>query len=300
MRLALCVGLALPHASSGLLIAPTSARLVLTPPPRRAAVKLREPADDLPQDSLSLERAALAKQAEELSKAVEGLGPADAARSLASRVTEGASVSKALEALERARQEAGGQTAEDYAATEAIGRGASAASVATADELPDSFEDSISRSATALADAVDAGICRLVIEFDTSAGDETYTLLSRTMQFTQPLLPRMAAALALEPAEGAETGAPGIQLLFPDEGTAAMVKQKWELPRGTAVGSMGRVKLLQGATAVVLVSPGATEVATVQRLLKAIDAEAPATPVRGTSRAIGKGEWSARGLGTRW
>jgi len=193
--------------------------------------------------------------------AVEGLGPADAARLLASRVTEGASMGKALEALERARQEAGGQTADDYAAAEAIGRGASASSVAMADELPDSFDDSISRSAAALADAVDAGVSRLVIEFDTSAGDETFTLLSRTMQFTQPLLPRMAAALQLEPAEGAEDGMPGIQLLLPDEGTAAMVRQKWELPRGTAVGSMGRIQLLQGATALVLVSPGATEVA---------------------------------------
>eukprot|EP00962_Isochrysis_galbana_P055844 scaffold27656_cov73-Isochrysis_galbana.AAC.1 len=279
MRLALCVGLALPHASSGLLIAPTSARLALTPSPRHATVKLREPADDQPRDSLSLERAAMAKQAEELSKAVEGLGPADAARLLASRVTEGASMGKALEALERARQEAGGQTADDYAAAEAIGRGASASSVAMADELPDSFDDSISRSAAALADAVDAGVSRLVIEFDTSAGDETFTLLSRTMQFTQPLLPRMAAALQLEPAEGAEDGMPGIQLLLPDEGTAAMVRQKWELPRGTAVGSMGRIQLLQGATALVLVSPGATEVATVQRLLKAVDADAPATPV---------------------
>jgi hypothetical protein len=277
--IALCVGLALPPASSGLLIAPTSARFVR--PLRHSPVKLREPADDQPQDSLSLERAAMAKQAQELSKAVQGMGPAEAARTLAARVAGGASVSKALEALERARQEAGGQTADDYAAAEAIGRGASALSVAMADELPDSFEDSISRCVTALSDAVDAGVCRLVIEFDTSAGDETYSLLSRTMQFTQPTLARMAAALALEPAEGAKDGAPGIQLLFPDEGTAAMVKQKWELPRGTVVGGMGRIQLREGATALVLVSPGATEVATVQRLLKAVDAEAPATPVSG-------------------
>ncbi|EOD17694.1 hypothetical protein EMIHUDRAFT_209618 [Emiliania huxleyi CCMP1516] len=51
-------------------------------------------------------------------------------------------------------------------------------------------------------------------------------------------------------------------------GTAAMVRMQWELPRGTVVGSMGRVSLAVGASALVLVAPGATEVATVQRLLR--------------------------------
>ena len=263
-----------------------------------AGVRMAAPPPEPPRDSLSMEREALARRAAEVADAVREGGPAAAARSLASRVVGGVTVDGALEALERARQEAGGQTGNEAAEAAAAVAAASPESVALADELPDSFEDSVERAVASLARAVDGGATRLVVEFDTSAGDETYTLLSRTMQLARPMLPKLAAALALEPAEAdadadadaADPPAAGLQLLVPDEGTAAMVRMQWELPRGTVVGSMGRVSLAVGASALVLVAPGATEVATVQRLLREVEEGAAGAPAavsgaRGSSPA---------------
>ena len=69
-------------------------------------------------------------------------------------------------------------------------------------------------------------------------------------------------------------------MLFPDEGTAAFVKQKWEeLPESVVLGSMGRAQLIEGADALLLVSPGATEVEAVQRLLRQSEERAAGMPL---------------------
>ena len=112
--------------------------------------------------------------------------------------------------------------------------------------LPDSFADSIRLAADSVREALDNGVDRLVIEFDTSAGDETYGLLSRTNTFVQPFLPQLSALLA-PPADDGEGVAlknlPKIQLLFPDEGTSAYVAKNWQLPPNTVTGSMPRAKI---------------------------------------------------------
>jgi len=131
----------------------------------------------------------------------------------------------------------------------------------------------------ALADGSD----RLVLEFDTSAGDETYNLLSRTLKLVEPFLPRFESEVLLPPLpkkdeDDAEPPA-RLQLLFPDEGTAAFVAQKWQLPAGTVCGSMPRAKFIAGVDALLVVAPCATEVPGLQRILNEVEEQAFDTPV---------------------
>jgi len=150
----------------------------------------------------------------------------------------------------------------------------------TADDvspLPDSFEQSILLAQRAYETASDSLSTRLVIEFDTSAGDETYNLLSRTNKFVQPFLPYFAASLSPPTEDEDGKPRPRLQVLWPDEGTSAYVANKWDLPEGTVVGSMSRAKLVDGVEALLLVAPSATEVPAVQRLLDDLDSTAPDT-----------------------
>jgi len=151
--------------------------------------------------------------------------------------------------------------------------------------LPDSFEDSISIAVDASSEALLDGNTRLVIEFDTSAGDETYNLLSRSLKVVQPMLSPLADALAPLPDVEDEALAaeppPRVQLLFPDEGTAAYVRQNWgtDLPARTVLMSMPRAQLADGVEVLVFVAPQATEVPAVQRLLQQVAERAPQTVV---------------------
>ena len=155
--------------------------------------------------------------------------------------------------------------------------------------LPDSFEDSITLAVDGVAETLADGSTRIVVEFDTSAGDETYNMLSRSLKFVQPFLPpfaEVAAPVAVdEPVDGANADAaaaapPRIQLLFPDEGTAAYVRNNWaDLPERTLCASLPRAQLAEGAEVLLLVAPAATEVPAVQRLLAQVDERAPATVV---------------------
>lgn len=114
-----------------------------------------------------------------------------------------------------------------------------------ASPLPDSFEDSILLAAQSCREALDDGSGRLVIEFDTSAGDETYNLLSRTNNFVKPFLPQLAAQLAPPAADGSAGSPARMQVLFPDEGTSAYVTKNWDLPPNTITGSMPRAKIAE-------------------------------------------------------
>jgi len=160
-----------------------------------------------------------------------------------------------------------------------------------AEPLPDSFEDAVRLASQACAAAMSDGITTLVVEFDTAAGDETYNMLSRTLTLVRPFLPLYANVIApttdqVEQALADAAGltgvplAPRIQLLFPDEGTAAYVKQNWhDLPARTTCTSMPRAQLAKGAQALVFVAPAATEVPAVQRLLQQVETTSPSTVV---------------------
>jgi len=154
-------------------------------------------------------------------------------------------------------------------------------------ELPDSFENAVELAVEAVNEALLDGSSRMVVEFDTSAGDETYNLLSRTLKMVEPFMPLFARSQDLRQLggnvedEAVPDGevAPRWQLLFPDEGTAAFVRQKWDLPPGTVCGSMPRAKFVPGVDALLIVAPAATEVPGVQRLLDEVEESAGATPV---------------------
>lgn len=147
--------------------------------------------------------------------------------------------------------------------------------------LPDSFEDAVGLAIQASREALADGSNRLVVEFDTSAGDETYNLLSRTLKLVEPFLPRFDSEVLLPPVAEADDvqPAPRLQLLFPDEGTAAFIAQKWQLPTGTSCGSMPRAKFIAGVEALLVVAPGATEVPGLQRILAEVEEQAFDTPV---------------------
>ena len=156
----------------------------------------------------------------------------------------------------------------------------SAADAARARPLPDSFEDAVAASVSACEEGLLDGSTQLVVEFDTAAGDETFPLLTRTMQVVQPWLPQfLATGLAAAGAGADGELGPTVQLLFPDEGNAAYAAQKWELPDGVRCGSMPRAKLADGCGALLLVAPGATEVAAVQRLVREASETAPTMPL---------------------
>jgi len=71
-----------------------------------------------------------------------------------------------------------------------------------------------------------------------------------------------------------------MQLIFPDEGTAAYIAKNWDdLPARTSCVSAPRAQLLEGVSLLVLVAPSATEVDPVRRLLTQVDERAPTTPV---------------------
>ena len=157
--------------------------------------------------------------------------------------------------------------------------------------LPDSFEDSINLAVDAVAECVAEGTTKIVVEFDTSAGDETYNLNSRTLKFVQPFLCPFADEVAPDfdepPADAADGGAdaderpPRMQLLFADEGTAAYVRNNWgaSVPARTRCQSMQRAQLAVGTEVLLLVCPQATEVPAVQRLIDQVDEKAPGTLV---------------------
>lgn len=148
--------------------------------------------------------------------------------------------------------------------------------------LPDSFDDSISLAVDSVAECIADGSTRLVVEFDTSAGDETYNMLSRTLKFVQPFLAPFADAVApsSDSGEGGATLPPRVVLLFPDEGTAAYVRNNWDrLPARTQCMSLPRAQLPDGAEALLVVAPSATEVPAVQRLLLQVEEQAPTTIV---------------------
>ena len=181
--------------------------------------------------------------------------------------------------LWRAAQEGAGQTELDPLPSE--GKPEPVVPLGDASSLPDSFDDSIRMAVDACKEALLDGPNRLVVEFDTSAGDETYNLLSRTNKFVQPFLPLFSASLAPPTADGegvALSSLPKLQVLFPDEGTSAYAAKNWQLPPNTVVGSMARAKLVDDLDALLLVNPCATEVPAVQRFIAEMDEMAPDTP----------------------
>jgi len=151
--------------------------------------------------------------------------------------------------------------------------------------LPDSFEDSILVAVDAVAESFADGTTKMVVEFDTSAGDETYNLQSRTLKFVQPFMAPFIDAIVPDydepPPQTVDDRPPRVQLLFADEGTAAYARNNWgaSLPSRVACQSMPRAQLIDGVPVLMLISPQATEVPAVQRLISQVDERSAGTLV---------------------
>eukprot|EP00752_Nemacystus_decipiens_P010374 g9244.t1 len=95
-------------------------------------------------------------------------------------------------------------------------------------ELPDSFEDSIVRMGRSTLQCMEEGQKLLRVDFDTSAGDETYTKLKASLEMAKQLTKLLAEALICPAeAEAAEPSGATLALFFPDAGSAALAKYEW-------------------------------------------------------------------------
>eukprot|EP00966_Prymnesium_polylepis_P034489 801880-Prymnesium_polylepis.1 len=108
----------------------------------------------------------------------------------------GGAAGGAIEAIQQAASEAAGQEENPWAAERAE---KTVLDPSTARPLPDSFDDAVGLVVQATGEALADGSDRLVLEFDTSAGDETYNLLSRTLKLVEPFLPRFESEVLLPP-----------------------------------------------------------------------------------------------------
>jgi hypothetical protein len=66
--------------------------------------------------------------------------------------------------------------------------------------------------------ALESGVTKVRLHFDTSVGDETYTMLKQSLPMTQRLVQLLAPRLKDEGV---------LRLFFPDMGTAAMMMKEW-------------------------------------------------------------------------
>lgn len=144
--------------------------------------------------------------------------------------------------------------------------------------IPSSLSDAASQAIAASQAFLLSGQRRAFITIDTTAGDETYTLLKNSLPCVRLLLPLLAGAEAGETGETAETGETGetaetaetasaVPVLLPDAGAAALASRDWEtegpdVPVGVRLEGIGRWQLAEGedVAGVFIVAPRASEV----------------------------------------
>lgn len=101
----------------------------------------------------------------------------------------------------------------------AASRSRASLTMASSYSLPDSFDDAVVDCAAAVQKTISGGLAKVRVEFDTSAGDETYTSLRNTLPVAKALTERLAQELcANAPGDGESPKV--LFLLFPDEGPA--------------------------------------------------------------------------------
>ena len=104
----------------------------------------------------------------------------------------------------------------------------------TTTELPDSFDAAVSEAvASTLASTAD-GWSRLRMDFDTSAGDATYTMLKSSLRMTRECISQIAEPLLAQSRQkdtdlDKTPDTRTIRLYFPDAGSAALCKRDWKV-----------------------------------------------------------------------
>lgn len=144
-------------------------------------------------------------------------------------------------------------------------------------ELSDSFDDAAVDAASATLRAVDRGANKLRVDFDTSAGDQTYTMLKQTVPMSRVYVSQLAEALCgAADAVAADDGAPAktLALFFPDAGQAALLQRDWKVgtpealvPPSVRLVALPRDKLAATDVAAVFVCPRAMEAESIEARL---------------------------------
>ncbi len=102
-------------------------------------------------------------------------------------------------------------------------------------ELPDSFDDALIIAVEAAQEAFAAGRSRVRIDFDTTAGDLTYTTLKNSLPLALAFAQYLGKEIMEEEKvvmdeEGKKVGYEGKRLvvIFPDTGSAVWAQQEWK------------------------------------------------------------------------
>lgn len=160
-----------------------------------------------------------------------------------------------------------------------------------ASELPDSFDDALNIAVESAQQAFAAGRNRVRIDFDTTAGDLTYTTLKNSIPLALALAQYLGKEVMEEDkvvmdAEGKKAGYEGKRLVvvFPDTGSAVWVEQDW---RAGKLGSSAKVppsvrcaafpnEMVDSArdSAFLIVCPRASEAPATYELLTSLPADA--------------------------
>lgn len=125
--------------------------------------------------------------------------------------------------------------------------------------IPGSLDIACSHAVAAAQAACGAGVRRMFIEIDTTAGDATYTLLKNSIPIARQLLP-------IFPSD--PTGDKLISVLLPDSGAAALAKRDWPKGGNFRLEGMEQRDIADDVDGVMIVSPRASEV---DRLCSLID-----------------------------
>jgi len=166
-----------------------------------------------------------------------------------------------------------------------------------ASDLPDTYEDAIQQMADYCAQVMGMGKTRMRIVYDTSEGDETFTLLVATMSAAQQFTDLFTRQVMLgQKADGQVEGSDEeeaqdaqpeiaddmkIAVYFPDTGTAALAARDWKLGTEEAlVPPCVRLAAIGDRTqpedkAYIIVCPRSPEAVGVEKLMAEVDESVP-------------------------
>jgi hypothetical protein len=139
--------------------------------------------------------------------------------------------------------------------------------------LPKDFEDSVAQAVFSTKTYLASGgrAKRLVIEFDTSVNDVTYTSIKNTMPFLKEFSSQLANRW--DGTEGSNSTTKPATIFFPDMGAAALARRDWmmqtnqsSVPLGVSVASIQYDKPKANDFAALIACPLYSEVDNVQRI----------------------------------
>ena len=155
----------------------------------------------------------------------------------------------------------------------------------TTTELPDSFDDAIVNAVESTTRALEDGWTQLRVDFDTSAGDMTYTQLKNSIPMCQKFVSQLSGYILERAGGGASAREEGgkeeektIRIYFPDAGSAAMCMRDWKVgtpdalvPSCVRFASLNRDLPEDSDEALVMLCPKASEVDSLKLVLEKME-----------------------------